>query len=111
LGPSSVNRFGHCRDRAPPYARCRASVDAGATAFWYENSNGLAEIAINQGRADHELGLTIGTRIESIASAATEVVPESRPSSTFERSPTLPMSMLSILVPIVREEIAPVKAG
>ena len=25
-------------------------------AFWYENSNGLAEIAVNQGRADRELG-------------------------------------------------------
>src|SRR5262245_40996310 len=30
------------------------------TAFWYENSNGLAEIAVNQGRADRELGLTVG---------------------------------------------------
>jgi S-adenosyl-L-methionine hydrolase (adenosine-forming) len=29
-------------------------------AFWYENSNGLAEIAVNQRRADHELGLAIG---------------------------------------------------
>lgn len=29
-------------------------------AFWYENSNGLAEIAVNQGRADRELGLAIG---------------------------------------------------
>jgi S-adenosyl-L-methionine hydrolase (adenosine-forming) len=36
------------------------------TAFWYENSNGLAEIAVNQGRADRELGLTIGTRIEIV---------------------------------------------
>jgi S-adenosyl-L-methionine hydrolase (adenosine-forming) len=37
------------------------------TAFWYENSNGLAEIAVNQGRADRELGLTIGTRIEIVS--------------------------------------------
>jgi S-adenosylmethionine hydrolase len=29
-------------------------------AFWYENSNGLTEIAVNQGRAHHELGLSIG---------------------------------------------------
>jgi S-adenosylmethionine hydrolase len=29
------------------------------TAFWYENSNGLVEIAVNQGRADRELGLAI----------------------------------------------------
>jgi hypothetical protein len=33
-------------------------------AFWYENSNGLAEIAVNQGRADGELGLTIGAPVE-----------------------------------------------
>jgi hypothetical protein len=36
------------------------------TAFWYENSNGLAEIAVNQGRADHELGLAMGTPIEIV---------------------------------------------
>ena len=28
-------------------------------AFWYENSNGLVEIAVNRGRAD-ELGLAMG---------------------------------------------------
>ncbi len=33
-------------------------------AFWYENSNGLAEIAVNQGRADRDLGLSIGTAVE-----------------------------------------------
>jgi S-adenosylmethionine hydrolase len=26
-------------------------------AFWYENSNGLVEIAVNQGHADLDLGL------------------------------------------------------
>jgi len=36
------------------------------TAFWYENSNGLVEIAVNQGRADRELGLTIGMPIEIV---------------------------------------------
>jgi S-adenosylmethionine hydrolase len=35
-------------------------------AFWYENSNGLVEIAVNQGRADRELGLTIGIPIEIV---------------------------------------------
>jgi S-adenosyl-L-methionine hydrolase (adenosine-forming) len=30
-------------------------------AFWYENSNGLAEVAVNQGRADRALGLAIGS--------------------------------------------------
>jgi S-adenosylmethionine hydrolase len=36
------------------------------TAFWYENSNGLAEIAVNQGRADRDLGLAIGSPVEII---------------------------------------------
>jgi S-adenosyl-L-methionine hydrolase (adenosine-forming) len=32
--------------------------------FWYENSNGLAEIAVNQGRADRDLGLAIGSPVK-----------------------------------------------
>ena len=36
-------------------------------AFWYENSNGLAEIAVNQGRADRDLGLAIGSSVETVA--------------------------------------------
>ena len=36
-------------------------------AFWYENSNGLAEIAVNQGRADRDLGLSIGAPVEIAA--------------------------------------------
>jgi S-adenosylmethionine hydrolase len=32
-------------------------------AFWYINSNGLAEIAVNGGRADTTFGLTIGNEI------------------------------------------------
>ena len=32
-------------------------------AFWYANANGLAEIAVNQGRADRTLGLVIGSPI------------------------------------------------
>jgi S-adenosylmethionine hydrolase len=35
-------------------------------AFWYENSNGLVEIAVNQGRADHDLGLAIGALVEVV---------------------------------------------
>jgi S-adenosyl-L-methionine hydrolase (adenosine-forming) len=35
-------------------------------AFWYENSNGLAEIAVNRGRADHDLGLVIGSPVEIV---------------------------------------------
>ena len=33
------------------------------TAFRYENSNGLAEIAVNQGRADLDLGLAVGSPV------------------------------------------------
>jgi hypothetical protein len=32
-------------------------------AFWYENSNGLAEIAVSSGRADRTLDLSVGTPI------------------------------------------------
>ena len=39
-----------------------ASVPAGA-AFWYANSNGLAEIAVNRGRADTGLGLAVGSTV------------------------------------------------
>jgi len=35
-------------------------------AFWYENSNGLAEIAVNRGRADRDLGLAIGSPAEIV---------------------------------------------
>lgn len=35
----------------------------GGTVFWYENANGLAEIAVNQGRAADVLGLTVGTPV------------------------------------------------
>jgi S-adenosylmethionine hydrolase len=33
--------------------------------FWYENSNGLVEIAVNQGRADRDLELRIGNPIKN----------------------------------------------
>jgi S-adenosylmethionine hydrolase len=35
-------------------------------AFWYENSNGLVEIAVNQGRADRDLSLAIGSPVNMI---------------------------------------------
>lgn len=41
--------------------RTFSDVAPGAV-FWYENANGLAEIAVNQGRADG-LGLAVGARI------------------------------------------------
>jgi S-adenosylmethionine hydrolase len=43
-------------------ARTFGDVPAGA-AFWYENSNGLTEIAVNLGRADRTLGLVVGSPV------------------------------------------------
>ena len=43
-------------------ARTFSDVLPGA-AFWYENSNGLAEIAVNGGHADDALGLAIGSPV------------------------------------------------
>jgi len=43
-------------------ARTFSDVPVGR-AFWYENANGLAELAVNQGRADTALGLTVGTSV------------------------------------------------
>jgi S-adenosyl-L-methionine hydrolase (adenosine-forming) len=49
-------------DRILARARTFSDVPAGA-AFWYENANGLAEIAVNRGRADAALELAIGSRV------------------------------------------------
>ncbi|MFB9266472.1 S-adenosyl-l-methionine hydroxide adenosyltransferase family protein, partial [Bradyrhizobium erythrophlei] len=53
-------------DRVLARARTFSDLPAGAV-FWYENSNGLAEIAVNQGRADRELGLSIGISLEIVS--------------------------------------------
>jgi len=50
-------------DVAVPRGRTFADVPPGG-ALWYENSNGLAEIAVNRGRADDDLGLEVGTPVE-----------------------------------------------
>ena len=55
-------RLGVAGQRLGP-ARTFSAVPPGA-AFWYENSNGLVEIAVNLGRADRDLGLTIGTSLD-----------------------------------------------
>jgi len=47
------------------HARTFSSVGPG-TAFWYENGNGLCEIAVNRDRADVALGLRIGLEIEVV---------------------------------------------
>jgi S-adenosyl-L-methionine hydrolase (adenosine-forming) len=43
-------------------ARTFGDVPVGE-AIWYENGNGLAEIAVNQGRADGVLGLKVGDEV------------------------------------------------
>jgi S-adenosyl-L-methionine hydrolase (adenosine-forming) len=48
-------------------SRARTFSDAPPGAgFWYENSNGLAEIAVNSGRADSALSLAIGTPVSVV---------------------------------------------
>lgn len=47
------------------YARTFGAVASGAS-FWYENSNGLVEIAVNCGRADKHLGIGVGDSIAVI---------------------------------------------
>ena len=44
------------------YAPTFASVPIGE-GFWYENANGLVEIAVNQRRADVTLGLSVGMAV------------------------------------------------
>ena len=48
--------------RVLKHARTFSDVPAGE-AFWYENSNGLAEIAVNGGRATDALQLVIGSPV------------------------------------------------
>jgi len=36
----------------------------GAEPFWYRNSCGLVELAVNRGRADEQLDLVVGSRLE-----------------------------------------------
>lgn len=36
------------------------------TPLWFENANGLVELAVNRGRADTMLGLAIGTRVSIV---------------------------------------------
>lgn len=48
--------------RELPHARVFAEVPAG-TAFWYENSSGLVEVAVNHGSAAAALGLAVGASV------------------------------------------------
>ena len=74
-----VDGFGNCMTgRRAASLRARDRVQAGGRvlrhartfgavgrgdAFWYRNSVGLVEIAVNQGRADDALGLAVGSRV------------------------------------------------
>jgi len=59
LAPDAVLEAGGER-----LTRRRTFSDAAAgEAFWYENANGLVEIAVNRGRADVTLGLSPGTPV------------------------------------------------
>jgi S-adenosylmethionine hydrolase len=51
--------------RVLPRARTFSAVPPGS-AFWYENANGLAEIAVNTGRAETVLALAIGSPVSVI---------------------------------------------
>jgi S-adenosylmethionine hydrolase len=37
------------------------------TAFWYENSSGLVEIAVSRGSAARDLGLVVGMPVSWVA--------------------------------------------
>src|SRR5690242_14160151 len=54
---TSTTRLAVC-DRVFERARTFSDLPPG-TGFWYENSNGLAEIAVNQGWANLDLGLML----------------------------------------------------
>jgi len=55
-----------CGDSILEQASTYERVPPGA-AFWYENSNGLVEFAVNQGRAAERLQASIGTRFEILS--------------------------------------------
>lgn len=61
----------HARLAVPGHVLERAGTFSDrpkGAAFWYENSNGLAEIAVAEGRADQHLGLAVGTPLGIIVS-------------------------------------------
>ena len=53
-------------DQQLQWARTFSDVSIGQ-GFWYENSNGLVELAVNQGRADEILRLKIGDAVTLLA--------------------------------------------
>lgn len=51
--------------RRIPWARVFSDVPAGS-AFWYENSIGLVEVAVNRGNAAAQLGLGVGDEVSFV---------------------------------------------
>ncbi len=49
--------------RQLPGAATFSEVARGA-AFWYQNSMGLLEVSVNQGRADQQLGIRVGSKLQ-----------------------------------------------
>ncbi len=63
LAPSA--RLG-LMEKTVEHARTFGAVPEGG-AFWYQNSNGLVEIAVNRGRADtYFSGVTVGTTVDIV---------------------------------------------
>ena len=58
-GAATLNINGHALSRA----RTFTDMPSG-TAFWYANSSGLVEIAVNRGRADRQLDIAVGAPFE-----------------------------------------------
>lgn len=58
----SAARLG-VRGRTLQPARTFCDLPSGE-AFWYENSSGLAELAVNQGSAQHALALAVGDAVQ-----------------------------------------------
>jgi len=73
-----LSAFGRVLQRA----RTFSDVPEGE-AFWYENSNGLAEIAVNAGRADAILGIAVGAPVVIVGDGDLKAV-GSRPSPPAE---------------------------
>jgi hypothetical protein len=59
----ALDAFLRARDRCFQAVRTFADAPAGA-AIWYENSNGLAELAVNQGSAAGSCAIAVGTPVE-----------------------------------------------
>ncbi|MGE0080829.1 MAG: S-adenosyl-l-methionine hydroxide adenosyltransferase family protein [Thiohalomonadaceae bacterium] len=61
VSADTIDVNGHRLKRARTFGEV-----APGEAFWYENANGLLEVAVNQDRADAVLGIGIGTSIRLV---------------------------------------------